>query len=147
MGLKTFKYMEFTFDDGRYERSKEIVCLPIDEEGHALPEKHYMAFGSDAATVHYLKTVDGFDCDCHDFAWGNDRLCKHILAALEHEGDELLAAILSGDPVTKCKVTIVCGPPKSGKTTYRTTTRTIAKISSFSFIVLSFLIGCYQASG
>jgi hypothetical protein len=90
-----YGWMEFRFDQGRLDRSREIAVVGVDIDGNPLPEKHYMAFGSN--NHHYCHTDDGVECDCNDFAWGgNERLCKHLIATLLHEGD-LLMAMLVGD--------------------------------------------------
>ena len=39
------QYMEFKYDQGRLERSRDIVILGIDTNGEELPERHYIAIG------------------------------------------------------------------------------------------------------
>ena len=112
------KYMEFRYDPGRLERSRDIVILSIDTDGEELPEGHYLAIGG-SPQPHYASTKPYLDCDCNDFAWGTDRLCKHLIAALRYEKDSV---IMSADESTvepvQLEVTLVCGPPASGKSSY-----------------------------
>lgn len=110
--------MEFTFDHGRLERSKDLVVLNIDTEGRHLEPHHYFVFGG-SPSGHYCHTKPHVDCDCHDFAWGNDRLCKHLIAALSCEKDPIINSHLESLPEeARRKVTLVCGPPAAGKTQY-----------------------------
>ena len=90
-----YGYMEFRFDQGRLDLSKEITIVSVDIEGQPLPESHYMAFGS--KVHHYCFTKPHLECDCNDFVWGGEvRLCKHLIAALVKEEDVLMA-ILTDD--------------------------------------------------
>jgi len=90
---KDYGYMEFRFDQGRLDRSKEITIVSVDIDGNQLPPKHYMAFGS--KTHHYCHTDPHLECDCNDFAWGgNERMCKHLIAALRYEEDPLMAVLI-----------------------------------------------------
>jgi len=112
--------LEFRFDEGRLQRSYDIVILSVDVNGEALPDRHYLALGGSSAS-HYCQTKPYADCDCSDFAWGTDRLCKHLIAALRYEKDSL---ILTADESegkakpTQLHATLVCGPPASGKSSY-----------------------------
>lgn len=114
------KYLEFRYDEGRLQRSYDIVILTIDADGEQLPDKHYLAMGG-SSKAHYCCTEPYLDCDCDDFAWGTDRLCKHLIAALRYDKDEVIigadASEGRGKPVT-LDVTLVCGPPASGKSSY-----------------------------
>ena len=59
------------------------------------------------------------DCDCNDYAWGTDRLCKHLIAALRYEKDALiLSADESAVEPVPLQTVLVCGPPASGKSSY-----------------------------
>lgn len=114
------KFMEFRYDEGRLQRSYDIVILSVDTDGEELPEGHYLAIGG-SPTPHYCQTKPYVDCDCHDFAWGTDRLCKHLIAALRYEKEPLIAAAdeVAGNlkPV-RLKTTLICGPVASGKSSY-----------------------------
>lgn len=87
-----YKYMEFVFDDGRLQRSRDIVILGIDIDGNTLPNGHYMAIGG-SSTQRYCST-NPVSCDCPDFEWGDHRLCKHIIAALLFEKDILMLSLI-----------------------------------------------------
>ena len=89
-----YNYMEFMFDTGRLDRSYDIAVVSIDSDGNTLPDNHYMAFGG-SSKLHYCHTQPHIGCDCPDFEWGGEtRLCKHLLAALRHEEDEVLKHII-----------------------------------------------------
>lgn len=89
-----YKYLDFEFDQGRLNRSHEVAVVTIDSGGEQLPDNHYMAFGG-SPQLHYCHTQPHIGCDCPDFEWGGEtRLCKHLIAALRHEGDEVLKHIV-----------------------------------------------------
>lgn len=115
MSENQYRYMEFRFDQGRLDRAQDIVVVSVDEGLQHLPEHHYMAVGGESH--HYLHTKPHLDCDCRDFSVGFDRLCKHLIAALQYEKDPVFMQAVKG-AVTPKKVTIVCGPPAAGKSTY-----------------------------
>lgn len=111
---ETYRYMDFWFDDGRLKRSEDIKIISLSDGGRILDERYYLALSDNH---HYVTIHPHLDCDCDDFAWGPDRLCKHLIAALRFEGDKLLEqVILSNRP--EPVVTLVCGPPAAGKSTY-----------------------------
>lgn len=112
-----YKYMEFSFDQGRVDRAKYLQVVSVDAELQHLPEFHYMVVGIKKESVHYCHTKPHLDCDCEDFALGHDRLCKHLLAALLFEKEPIFMDAMEG-VLTPPKVRLVCGPPASGKTTY-----------------------------
>jgi len=120
--MSDYGYLEYRFDRDRVERSKELTVMDIDAEGVELPERHYMVVGGNQP--HYVVTKPHPDCDCHDFSWGHDRLCKHLIAALYHEGDNHISNIVdnvtSGDTSIKriMEVTILSGPPFAGQASY-----------------------------
>lgn len=112
------KYMEFRYDSGRLERSRDIVILSVDTDGEQMPEGHYLAIGG-SPQPHYVSTKPYLDCDCNDHAWGTDRLCKHLIAALRYEKDALILSVDESvvEPV-ELQTTLVCGPPACGKSSY-----------------------------
>lgn len=74
-------------DPKRLARSQSIVLYSVDEDGHDLPARHYLAVGGDSK--HYLHTSPHLHCDCEDFSWHGHRwVCKHLLAALVEENDQ-----------------------------------------------------------
>lgn len=90
-----YRYLEFEFDKGRLERSKDVAIIEVDGDGHPLPDYHYAAFGG-SPQLHYCHTKPHFSCDCPDFEWGNEtRLCKHLIAALVYERDEVFGNIIN----------------------------------------------------
>lgn len=116
--MEGLKYMEFRYDEGRLQRSHDIVILSIDTDGEELPERHYVAIGG-SPNPHYCHTKPYIDCDCNDYAWGTDRLCKHLIAALRYEGDALILSTDKGVvEAVPLQTTLVCGPPASGKSSY-----------------------------
>jgi hypothetical protein len=85
-------YLEFRFDDKRIERALALEVYSVDYEGQELPKGHYMVAGG--SQPHFCVTVSGVDCDCQDFIWGDNRLCKHLIAALIQEKDPLILGVL-----------------------------------------------------
>jgi len=85
-------YLEFRFDDKRVEKALGLSVHLVDYEGVELPEGHYMVIGG--KQPHFCHTSPHLDCDCQDFVWGNDRLCKHLIAALLLEKDPLILGAL-----------------------------------------------------
>jgi predicted kinase len=111
------KYMEFRYDEGRLQRSRDVIILSIDTDGEEMPEGHYLAISG--SQPHYCITLPYMDCDCNDFAWGTDRLCKHLIAALRYEKNaSILQADDSAVESVTLETTLVCGPPASGKSSY-----------------------------
>lgn len=111
---KHYRYLEFRFDQGRLDRSNDVTIVSVDEEGRILGDGEYLAIGR---SLHYLTTRPFLDCDCNDFAWGPDRLCKHLIAALRSEEDEVLELCIQSAKV-KPTITLVAGPPGAGKSYY-----------------------------
>ena len=92
-----YRYLEFEFDQGRLDRSHDIAIVNIDIDGVTLPDNHYMAFGG-SSKPHYCHTQPHIECDCPDSEWGGEtRLCKHLIAALREERDEVLKHIISNE--------------------------------------------------
>lgn len=119
---KSYGYLEYRFDEDRAKRAQELMVLSVDSEGVTLPEHHYMVLGGNQP--HYVTTKPSPDCDCHDFSWGHDRLCKHLVAALWQEGDQHIGYIMDSldkDDSTSfsiMEVTILAGPPFGGQSDY-----------------------------
>ena len=70
-------------DLDRLERGTQLVC---DKVGHRRfrvtggAHEHWVDLGADGARPR---------CDCGDYTW-RDRDCKHILAAMLHEGNAMV---------------------------------------------------------
>lgn len=130
--MSDYRYLEYRFDADRVERAKELQVLTQDADGVLLADHHYMVAGGNEP--HYVMTKPHPDCDCHDFSWGHDRLCKHLIAALYHEGDQHISYIVDAHNkagvLTKrvMEVTILAGPPFGGQSEY---VRRLAKEGDF----------------
>ena len=108
-----YGYLEYRFDEDRARRAQELTVLSVDSEGVTLPDHHYMVLGGNQP--HYITTKPSPDCDCHDFSWGHDRLCKHLIAGLWKEGDQHIGYIIDSlgkgetKPFSIMEVTILAG--------------------------------------
>ena len=67
-------------DLDRLERGVQLVCEKV---GTA---RYHVTGGAHAHWVDLGATGAGPKCDCGDYLW-RDRVCKHILAAMLHEGN------------------------------------------------------------
>ena len=69
-------------------RAMSIKVFNVDEEGNDLPPHTYLALGGDK--IHYLQTQPFWDCDCGDWVWRDDVICKHLIRALYDEGHPIV---------------------------------------------------------
>lgn len=67
-------------DLDRLERGVHLVCEKVG------PGRYHVTGGAHAHWVDLGATGAGPKCDCGDYLW-RDRVCKHILAAMLHEGN------------------------------------------------------------
>jgi hypothetical protein len=91
-------FYEFRTSVERMARSEEVEIYPHDETGADLPEHHFMCIPSAASKrrkdrppmPRYCHTEPFLLCDCPDFEWNEDTLCKHLVAALMLEEHPLM---------------------------------------------------------
>lgn len=66
----------------------EVVLHTKNEFDEPLPKNHYYVTGGEED--HYVHTVPFWECDCGDWTWRTGFICKHLLAALLYEENNLI---------------------------------------------------------
>lgn len=80
-------------DAARLSRAMRIKVFKVDENGKPLPTSHYRTESPNGNT-HYCRTGAIWDCDCEDWAWSTETVCKHLLKALIVEQNPVILGVL-----------------------------------------------------
>ena len=96
-------YYEFRTSAERVNKSFEVEMFDHDITGLPLPKRHFMCIPSLESkrrkdrppAPRYCHTAPFLSCDCPDFEWNDQVLCKHLIAALRLENDPLMDKIVA----------------------------------------------------